>query len=741
MHSYNNNPRALTLYSYAISVVLLALTVTPKACTPQCIDNDADGFGANCQAGPDCDDTNELVNPQADEQQDGADQDCDGIIDEGVTVSVDTALDLARGTGGTIDYLLPVFDAQERQCFNLESSGYVGYDVARCGERGALYVTFKNFPPGSDSLYLVLGDSIVPCTTCDLVAYNSETLEATFRVNAFASPIAIAQDAQGRAEAVAARGLLPEPENFPPCRNELPCDPGFIQDQGETCMTAAGSYGRHQICRPCAEVNTCFAAYCNGLWEENTCICLPPNLPCNNDQHKLAKDEDGICRCKHCSERYPDSKCEKWKTGHNNVCFCEDGHCPSHIINAEICAAQNKAFDRIMCQCECTAGTIGPCAPGETPDLTSCECKTCDQLKPGTSWCQATKECCPTGQCTSCGCCDGFCIEGQCVPCMPETGEACSVGVGACQAEGTVQCDGSCNAQAGTPATEVCDDVDNDCDGQADEDGVCVGCTPGTPGCDDSCLDSSFPECGDSGLCCPAGDCINGTCSRACGSEPPNGNPCKYTESTTCCWNPGTCGYDNCECSWPETSCPGADPTSGAGCCPFNHSCNAETNQCQINCFGGTLCAQGKQCCRAPEYCAGSDSCVSPCDPTGSQKRVCEQLNADSNQVFKYKWDPNTCTCAADSCRYAACPSFPTCCPASLQCKTAPDGSQGCGTIVDCATSHSVPWSTCVGNSGAMPCTDSTNCEEKGTCGQCPLQAECCRCAGNTCQTGEWWIH
>jgi len=55
-----------------------------------CIDNDLDGYGAGCPQGPDCNDNNANMNTGALEICDGVDNDCDGLVNEGWTFDVDS---------------------------------------------------------------------------------------------------------------------------------------------------------------------------------------------------------------------------------------------------------------------------------------------------------------------------------------------------------------------------------------------------------------------------------------------------------------------------------------------------------------------------------------------------------------------------------------------------------------------------------------------------------------------------
>jgi len=99
--------------------------------------------------------------------------------------------------------------------------------------------------------------------------------------------------------------------------------------------------------------------------------------------------------------------------------------------------------------------------------------------------------------------CDGFVDE------VFPVGETCSNGVGECATEGAYVCNDSangvtCDAAPGEPSEESCDYRDNDCDGQSDE-GFLVGevCTSAGVG---ACVTESIYECSNSGrgVTCPA---------------------------------------------------------------------------------------------------------------------------------------------------------------------------------------------------------------------------------------------
>ncbi|HSA23422.1 MAG TPA: thrombospondin type 3 repeat-containing protein, partial [Myxococcota bacterium] len=169
----------------------------------------------------------------------------------------------------------------------------------------------------------------------------------------------------------------------------------------------------------------------------------------------------------------------------------------------------------------CTGGAWGACmvlaesCNGADDDCDGQTDEGCGTPCTGDGDCGAGEVCNDDGFCEA-GCrpqaevCDG--LDNDCDSLTDDVeglGAECSAGQGECLATGTLVCDllsqaPACSAQPGQPETEVCDTLDNDCNGQADDlPGAGLPCDNGLLG---QCLATGAMACdpGTGALACDA---------------------------------------------------------------------------------------------------------------------------------------------------------------------------------------------------------------------------------------------
>jgi len=260
---------------------------------------------------------------------------------------------------------------------------------------------------------------------------------------------------------------------------------------------------------------------------------------------------------------------------------------------------------------------------------------------------------------------------------------------------------------------EVCNLLDDDCDGTVDEDvrNACGRCGP-TPeeqcnGIDDDCNGHI-----DEGRLCPEGfDCIDAICRVRCGGgDGPDG-----------CMD-----YEHCVDGYCGSLCYGFE-------CPPGQICSLDFEQpascvdpCRdVECPAGTLCDELGRCgsCEAvgcPEglTCAGGDRCVpDPCFRVYCQPdQVCVEGECQASCA--------TVTCPmGQSCRQGRCMADPCggiTCPAGLTC--ADDGE--CVND-ECVTTECEPGRICRrGNCIGDPCIGVT-CPETEVCVPVCVRGDC----------------
>lgn len=356
--------------------------------------------------------------------------------------------------------------------------------------------------------------------------------------------------------------------------------------------------------------------------------------------------------------------------------------------------------------------------------------------------------------------CDASTDEGD-----PEGGEACGDGTGECE-PGTTACTGGmlvCEGAVG-PTPEICDGLDNNCNGVEDE-GIGVGapcgtdageCSPGVNICRDGMLVCDGATMTREEVCNNLDDDCDGTIDEAlplggaCGAEEgicmPGALQC--IEGDEICVGEVPAGVETCDCS--DNDCDGSiDEETGEGLCPGDSACVecACSSPCRASEFGFT-CPPGRTAF-LPDG-PGTDACF--CVTPRCEEDACgmETVERDGDTLCAPGADPATCTCKNNACTFPCdgviCEGGTVCRPDSGRCVEDSCRGLGCdeGELCDVATG-ACEEDPCA----SIMCDDGEACRDgvcEGTCVgvECPGGQECRAgecvadlCDGVTCAGGE----
>ena len=321
---------------------------------------------------------------------------------------------------------------------------------------------------------------------------------------------------------------------------------------------------------------------------------------------------------------------------------------------------------------------------------------------------------------------------GTSMQCIPGSGECacsqtsvklalsttCSVSndFGTCEGLRVCTEDGLTDCDAPAPAEEVCDGVDNDCDGVVDGDGLCDDdsvCTADSCGGADGCVYEVLEGLAcDDGTACTEGDfCQGGVCAGVPISCD-DGNPCTddVCDPETGCQN--TPNTDLCDDGDP---CTVGDHCVDAACLGTPVACDCETDaDCEVIedgdiCNGTLFCDIGE----VPFKCKVDPATVITCPAPEGLDGVCQTAVCDGKTgdclVEPYNdgmacTDDDACT-LGDVCAAGFCTS-----QANLDC----DDGNVCTADFCHPTDGCVYEPTTEKCDDGNPCTDGDHCEDGG---------------------------
>ncbi|MEC9073458.1 MAG: MopE-related protein, partial [Myxococcota bacterium] len=318
-----------------------------------------------------------------------------------------------------------------------------------------------------------------------------------------------------------------------------------------------------------------------------------------------------------CSSDTKQNACVAYGTDGSEGSFCggacdDDAPCPAGYLCEQVSVQGGGVSDQCVPESgECACSGVAISLSMGT------ECSVSNDL--GT--CSGVRSCGPSGL-SPCDAlipgdelCDG--VDDDCDGQIDEGFEAVTCGLGACEHtvdscfEGTAQ---ACDPLEGA-AEEICNAVDDDCDGEVDDGLAPITCGVGP--CEhtvESCVDGQSQTC----------DPLEGSSPEICDGvdNDCDGQPDQGLGETTC--GQGICEHtvDNCHEGSPQFCDPflGATPEQ---CNGLDDDCDGDVDEDQ----GQLTCGQGA-CAHTVESCL--DGAAQSCDPLeGATDEVCDGVDND----------------------------------------------------------------------------------------------------------------
>ena len=321
--------------------------------------------------------------------------------------------------------------------------------------------------------------------------------------------------------------------------------------------------------------------------------------------------------------------------------------------------------------------------------------------------------------------------------------------IGKCTGKRTCELSGLSDCVALPPSPEVCDGLDNDCDGSVDDqtcddDNPCTKdiCKVGSDGAPSGCLNEPVDgPCEDGNACTAQDSCLDGVCKAGDALACNDNNGCTKdlcNPAKGCVAEPddsGTCN-DKDPCTVDDYCKFGACQPGSSATCSDENVCTSDSCVPSKGCQHAPL--DGITCDADGTKCTANDTCVSgQCKP--GEKTKCDDNNSctvdscmDDTGLCAYKTLPENAQCNDGS----ICTSADTCvsgkCVGKLQ--SCDDGNictqDVCNPVTGCSTAPTP----------GAPCDDSDKCTKADTCkgavcAGLPAQASVTCDDGNSCTT------